>query len=123
MNIQFKKGVLELCVLAELYKREFYGYELVEEISKHIDISEGSIYPLLRRLRSEGYVTTYLQESSDGPPRKYYRLTPLGKEKGLALISEWINFVSGVQQIVESANLNNPSVYIERNIKEGEINE
>lgn len=123
MNIQFKKGVLELCVLAELYKREFYGYELVEEISKHIDISEGTIYPLLRRLKSEGYVTTYLQESSDGPPRKYYTLTNLGKEKGVSLISEWTNFVNGVQQIVNSANLNVVPVYIKNIIKEGEYDE
>ncbi len=123
MNVQFKKGVLELCVLAELYKREFYGYELVEEISKHIDISEGTIYPLLRRLKLEGYVTTYLQESSDGPPRKYYSLTTLGKEKGLTLISEWTHFVSGVQQIVNSANLGNLQVAIEKNIKEGEFDE
>lgn len=123
MNVQFKKGVLELCVLAELYKREFYGYELVEEISKHIDISEGTIYPLLRRLKSEGYVTTYLQESSDGPPRKYYKLTSLGKEKGIVLISEWTNFVNGVQQIVNSANLENSPSCMKKNIKEGEINE
>jgi PadR family transcriptional regulator PadR len=123
MNIQFKKGVLELCVLAELYKREFYGYELVEEISKHIDISEGTIYPLLRRLKLEGYVTTYLQESSDGPPRKYYSLTTVGKEKGLTLISEWVHFVNGVQQIVNSANLGDLSATTQKNIKEGEFNE
>ncbi|MDD3074592.1 MAG: PadR family transcriptional regulator, partial [Eubacteriales bacterium] len=63
MNIQFKKGVLELCVLSLLTKRDFYGYELVEYISQHIDISDGTIYPLLRRFRADGYVTTYLQES------------------------------------------------------------
>ena len=73
MNIQFKKGVLELCVLSLLTKRDFYGYELVEYISKYINISEGTIYPLLRRFRTEGYVSTYLQESQEGPPRKYYK--------------------------------------------------
>lgn len=104
MNIQFKKGVLELCVLAELYRRDFYGYELVEEISKHIDISEGTIYPLLRRLKSEGYVTTYLQESSDGPPRKYYSLTAEGSSKGLDLIKEWKEFVSAVNELVNKNN-------------------
>ena len=78
MNIQFKKGVLELCVLALLAKKNRYGYELVNEISKKIKISEGTIYPLLRRLKKEGYVTTYLEESREGAPRKYYELTEKG---------------------------------------------
>lgn len=105
MNIQFKKGVLELCVLAELFQKDFYGYELVEEISKHINISEGTIYPLLRRLKTEEYVTSYLQESRDGPPRKYYRLTKDGKEKALILIEEWKDFSAGVHKIVDNLNL------------------
>lgn len=107
MNIQFKKGVLELCVLAELCTKDFYGYELVEEISKHIDISEGTIYPLLRRLKDEDYVTTYLVESTDGPPRKYYSLTENGKKKGIELITEWTHFVNGVNQIVKSVDTDN----------------
>lgn len=106
MNIQFKKGVLELCVLAELCTKDFYGYELVEEISKHIDISEGTIYPLLRRLKDEKYVTTYLVESNDGPPRKYYSLTEHGKGNAIELIKEWTNFSDGVNQIVKSVNAN-----------------
>ncbi|MDV3427326.1 MAG: PadR family transcriptional regulator [Bacillota bacterium] len=101
MNVQFKKGVLELCVLAELYQRDCYGYELVEEISKDIDISEGTIYPLLRRLKSDGYVVTYLQESQEGPPRKYYKITELGRQESIVLIKEWKKFVSGVGRIVD----------------------
>ncbi|MFV5772620.1 PadR family transcriptional regulator, partial [Pediococcus acidilactici] len=64
LNVQFKKGVLDLCVLVLLDKQDRYGYELVQKISEQIDISEGSIYPLLRRLTKEGYSTTYLKESS-----------------------------------------------------------
>ena len=79
MNVQFKKGVLELLVFALLKDRDHYGYEMVEKISKHINISEGSIYPLLRRLSNEGYVSTYLEESQSGPPRKYYTITNFGK--------------------------------------------
>ena len=67
MNIQFKKGVLELCVLAILFKKDHYGYELVNKISKNIKISDGTIYPLLRRLKNEGFFTTYLEESQEGP--------------------------------------------------------
>lgn len=100
MNIQFKKGVLELCVLSILQKKECYGYELVEKISQFIDISEGTIYPLLRKLKTEGYVTTYLQESQEGPPRKYYRLTELGKETLEELEIEWESFIDGVNKIL-----------------------
>ena len=84
MNIQLKKGVLELCVLSILAKRDCYGYELVNELSKDISISDGTIYPILRRLTSEGYFTTYLQESQEGPPRKYYALT----DEGLYLLQQ-----------------------------------
>ena len=58
MNIQFKKGMLELCVFAILEEKQCYGYELVNDISKNIAISEGTIYPLLRRMKKEGLVTT-----------------------------------------------------------------
>ena len=102
MNIQFKKGVLELCVLSLLTKRDYYGYELVEHISKFISISEGTIYPLLRRFRTEGYVTTYLQESQEGPPRKYYKITSKGKEVYDELELEWESFIDGVNNIIRS---------------------
>lgn len=101
MNIQFKKGVLELCVLSLLSRRDHYGYELVNEISKNIAISEGTIYPLLKRLKDEGYFRTYLQESQEGPPRKYYTLTELGRSTLEALSSEWFAFVEGVNHIVK----------------------
>lgn len=101
MNIQFKKGVLELCALSLLTHKNRYGYELVSEISKKIEISEGTIYPLLRKLKAEGYVTTYLEESKKGPSRKYYQLTSNGKSVSKKLIEEWKEFVKGVNHIVE----------------------
>jgi PadR family transcriptional regulator PadR len=104
MNIQFKKGVLEICVLAVLANKECYGYELVNEISKRIDISEGTIYPLLRRLKDEGYVTTYLQESVEGPPRKYYRLTDSGRKEEHELKDEWMRFATSVNALLEGKN-------------------
>lgn len=104
MNIQFKKGVLELCVLSMLFKKDCYGYELVNEISKNIEISEGTIYPLLKRLKDEGFFTTYLEESQEGPPRKYYKLTELGIETKVELEAEWLKFVDGVNKIVREAN-------------------
>lgn len=101
MNIQFKKGTLELCVLALLNKQDRYGYELVQKISDRIAISEGSIYPLLRRLKKEGYLTTYLQESNEGPSRKYYTLTDEGRNHLHALNEEWEQFSAGVNQIIK----------------------
>ena len=101
MNIQFKKGVLELCVLSLLARNDCYGYELVNQISENILISEGTIYPLLRRLKDEGYVTTYLVESQEGPSRKYYQLTELGQKVKASLSEEWSDFVKRVNRIVE----------------------
>ncbi|WP_338450170.1 PadR family transcriptional regulator [Niallia oryzisoli] len=101
MNVQFKKGVLELCVLVLLDKQERYGYELVQKISEQIDISEGSVYPLLRRLTKEGYFATYLKESTEGPPRKYYRLTDSGRTYLNDLLQEWREFTNGVNQLIK----------------------
>lgn len=101
MNIQFKKGVLELCVLALLNKEDRYGYELVQKISAQIEVSEGSIYPLLRRLKKEGYLTTYLHESTEGPSRKYYELTDKGRTHLINLYDEWLEFSQGVNEIIK----------------------
>jgi PadR family transcriptional regulator PadR len=92
MNPQFKKGVLELCVMTMMSRKDYYGYELVEEISKVLEISEGTLYPILRRLTEEKYFETYLQESSGGPPRKYYRITKLGKEFQKDQFKQWSEF-------------------------------
>ncbi|TFJ92087.1 PadR family transcriptional regulator [Lentibacillus salicampi] len=101
MNIQFKKGALELCVLALLNKQDRYGYEIVQKVSDQIVISEGSVYPLLRRLKKEAYLTTYLQESKEGPSRKYYRLTDKGSDYLHVLHDEWKQFSNGVNQIIK----------------------
>lgn len=110
MNAQFKKGVLELCVLTLLSRKDYYGYELVEEISKVLEISEGTLYPILRRLTEEAYFETYLRESSEGPPRKYYRMTKLGKEFQKDLLKQWTEFNQQIETLIggkknESARL------------------
>lgn len=68
ISIQFKKGALEICVLVLIHEKDRYGYELAQSVSEHIEVAEGALYPLLRRLVNEGHCTTYLQESSEGPP-------------------------------------------------------
>lgn len=101
MNIQFKKGALELCVLVLLNKKDYYGYELVRKVSDQIEISEGTIYPLLRRLSKEKYVTTYLQESSEGPSRKYYKLTDEGRSTLNEMLDEWKEFTQAVNNLID----------------------
>ena len=103
MNPQFKKGVLNLCVLALLEKRDMYGYELVQAISTQIEISEGSVYPLLRRLTKDGFFTTYLEESSEGPPRKYYQITTQGIDELNSLRNEWESFITGVNTLIQGS--------------------
>lgn len=104
MNTQFKKGVLELCVLSLLKGGDRYGYELADTVGRNIDISEGTIYPLLRRLRGEGYFEAYLRESSAGPARKYYRLTQKGLDMQRLLENEWRDFTAGVSVILGGEN-------------------
>ena len=99
LNIQFKKGVLELCVLSLLQKGNYYGYEIASTLVKNINISDGTVYPILRRLKQENYVSSYLEESSEGPPRKYYALTQKGLDFLELLKSEWKIFSSQVNRI------------------------
>ena len=100
MNVQLKKGSLNLCVLALLCEQDMYGYELAARISEAVRISEGTIYPLLKRIHDEGYVTTYLRESQEGPPRKYYSATYEGRLEKERLLLEWNDFVSGMKKIL-----------------------
>jgi PadR family transcriptional regulator PadR len=99
---QLKKGVLELCVMSQLSLKDHYGYELVEKISKTVDISEGTIYPLLRRLKDDGFVSTYLEESATGAPRKYYKLTTKGDEARKDFTSEWLQFTKKVNNLLKA---------------------
>ena len=104
MNIQFKKGVLELIVLLSVHKKDMYGYELMAEVSKVIDINDGTIYPLLKRLTNEKYFETYLVESNEGPSRKDYKLTVLGEERMNELLISWQDFASSVNQFIEECD-------------------
>ena len=106
MDTQFKKGVLELLVLLFASKKDRYGYELVEEISKVVNVNEGTIYPILKRLTNEGYFETYLKESTGGPSRKYYKLTVLGIKRKDRLLDEWKKFESSVNSFVKESECN-----------------
>ena len=101
MNTQFKKGVLELIVLLSVFKKDMYGYELITEVSKVVDVNDGTIYPLLKRLTNDKLCDTYLVESNEGPSRKYYKITDLGKDKMLELKKTWDEFSMSVNNFMK----------------------
>jgi PadR family transcriptional regulator PadR len=101
MNIQYKKGVLELCVLALLSEGDRYGYDVSEYLSNKIAISDGTVYPILRKLKADGLVTTYLSEDSGGPPRKYYSLTEDGRVEYRRSRTEWLEFTEIIEGILK----------------------
>ena len=100
MNAQFKKGALEICVLSQLKTGDKYGYELTENISKEMSIATGTLYPILRKLKEDNYVETYLVESEAGPASKYYHLTESGCKYEEEVRKEWNEFVQAVGRII-----------------------
>jgi PadR family transcriptional regulator PadR len=101
---QLRRGTVEYCVLALLRDGARYGFEIVRELSEvdGLVTSEGTIYPLLTRLRKEQLVTTFWQESASGPPRRYYRLTDAGGAALAAFADEWARFRDGVDALLTS---------------------
>jgi PadR family transcriptional regulator, regulatory protein PadR len=100
---QMRRGAIEHCVLALLRGEERYAPELVEHLARRDGIvtSEGTIYPLLSRLRRDGLVDTTWRESASGPPRRYYRLTPSGEQALERFTREWSSFAAAVDEILE----------------------
>jgi PadR family transcriptional regulator, regulatory protein PadR len=102
---QMRRGVLPYCVLAMLRGREWYGFELVQAMGS-IDgmvTGEGTLYPLLARLRRQGLVETSWQESTAGPPRRYYRLTPAGHEALADFTGSWQRLRDSVDDLLTSS--------------------
>lgn len=88
MDIQLKKGLLEFCVLAVLKKSDSYGYQIIKDISSCIEISESTLYPILKRLESNEYLETYSVEHNSRL-RKYYKITEKGKEHISEFLGDW----------------------------------
>ncbi|MCV4329404.1 MULTISPECIES: PadR family transcriptional regulator [Bacillus amyloliquefaciens group] len=101
MNSQLRKGVMELCVLAMIRKEDLYGYELIRSLSEKFPVKGETIYPVLKRLTNGGFLSTYIGESSQGPSRKYYKITPEGERQYQLLHAEWSEFSSVVNEIFE----------------------
>jgi PadR family transcriptional regulator PadR len=100
--VQLRKGVLDLCVLAMLAQQDGYAYDIASRLAQDIGMGEGTIYPLMRRMQTDGLVKTYLEESSSGPPRKYYQLTRAGHAALAAQRAEWTSFVASVARVMDA---------------------
>ena len=100
---QLRRGVLELCILQVLGREPSYGYEIVMTLDSLGPLASGenTVYPLLRRLRTDGLLETFTRESPAGPPRQYYRLTGSGRRRLAALSKEWDAMVAAVGQCME----------------------
>ncbi len=101
MDIQMKKGLLEICVLASLKRGDSYGYQIVKDVSMHTIISESTLYPILKRLENGGYLTTYTQEYN-GRLRKYYKITQNGRQKISDFVREWDEIQRAYNYILEA---------------------
>ncbi|MDJ0961190.1 MAG: PadR family transcriptional regulator [Acidimicrobiia bacterium] len=99
---QLLKGVLDMCLLALIAEEPSYGYEMVDKLGhRGLElVSEGSIYPLLSRLQKKHLIEGYFVESSGGPPRKYYRIAPAGREQLAAWEEEWERLSRGVKAVL-----------------------
>ena len=93
MDIQLKRGLLDVCVLAAISDRDSYGYQIIKDLKPFVDISESTLYPILRRLESSDLLTVYATEHN-GRLRKYYRITELGRRRIADFKEEWKEVVS-----------------------------
>ena len=104
---QLRRGVLELCMLEVLRRDASYGYEIVTTLERlgPLAAGENTVYPLLRRLKSDGLLETFSRESPAGPPRQYYRLTAEGRRRLAALEKEWTAMVDAVDRCMKQGGV------------------
>ena len=104
MNAQFKRGIIELCVLSVLVEKDMYGYEIVNEIKERtnrlFNIKEATLYSVVQRLEKRQLISSYQGEKSHGRTRRYYRITPFGKAYYIELIKEYMNLKSIMKKIL-----------------------
>ena len=103
---QLRKGALELAVLNALNGDRLYGYDIVRILRRHegLMIADGTVYPILSRLKADGLVKATIEESPDGPPRKYYELTRAGREALAEMNTAWDALVSSLEEVRQSAH-------------------
>lgn len=100
MNTQFKKGILDLCILKAVKDKEMYGFEIIDRLATLLDVNENTIYPILRRLTEQKLFATYTVDSPLGAKRKYYRITDKGNKKLKAYLDSYTEFIDNVNKIL-----------------------
>lgn len=101
-NTQMKKGVLEMCILSIVSADEAYATVILEKLKEsELIVVEGTLYPLLTRLKNEGFLSYRWEESPQGPPRKYYRITETGQHLLSELKKNWQELASAVNQLIK----------------------
>lgn len=100
MAFQLGGSLLDACVLAILEREDAYGYKLTQEVRQAIEVSESTLYPVLRRLQKDGSLETY-DEPFQGRNRRYYKITDIGKTKCLEYKAEWQNYKENVDSVIE----------------------
>jgi PadR family transcriptional regulator len=100
---QLRKGALEMAALASLWRGRLYGLEIIRFLESHsrLVLAEGTIYPILNRLKAEGMLTSDWVEAEAGHPRKYYALTEAGRSRLRQMAEAWANFAGGLSQLLE----------------------
>ena len=93
MDIQLKRGLLDVCVLSAIQNEDSYGYQIIKDIKPYVEISESTLYPILRRLEAAALLTVRTVEYN-GRLRKYYHITPLGRKRIASFLEEWKEIVS-----------------------------
>lgn len=107
-NAQMRKGVLELCILSIISRKEAYASDILDILkSQRMIVVEGTLYPLLTRLKNDGYLEYYWEESKSGPPRKYYKITVLGERFLKELVASWQEMQKIVTSLIENPELKN----------------
>ena len=101
MDIQLKRGLLDVCVLKAVSKGDSYGYRIIKDLSGHVAMSESTLYPILKRLESAGCLTEYSMEHN-GRLRKYYRITNTGRTRIDDFLTEWEEVMNAYRYIKES---------------------
>ncbi len=101
-EVQLRKGCLELAILAALWEGRLYGLEILRRLESDSDlvVSEGTVYPLLSRLKALELVRSEWVESGSGHPRKYYALTPAGKKRAIEMAGTWAQFSSSMTKLI-----------------------
>ncbi len=103
MDIQLKRGLLDVCVLSAIRDEDSYGYQIVKDVKPYVEISESTLYPILRRLESAQLLTVRSAEHN-GRLRKYYRITPLGQQRIDQFVEEWQEILSIYQFVTREVN-------------------